>query len=108
MGTKQLTCSKVKTSNQRRKNMFKKAVVLMALVALSACSSEPKSVDYYRSHETERKELVNKFKSNPEKYQANGDVKNAVTAERQINSERVMKYTPPTTSSEGAGTMKLK
>lgn len=84
------------------------AKLLAILLLLSACSKDPKPVSYYKQNESERKQMVDKFKDNPGKYQKDGDVINAVQAEQQIQAERLFKYTPPKTNTQGPGLLKFK
>lgn len=84
------------------------AKLLAITLLLSACTKDPKPVSYYKQNESERKQMLEKFKDNPGKYQKDGDVINAVQAEQQIQTERFFKMEPPKKPSEGAGLFKLK
>lgn len=84
------------------------AKLLAILLLLSACAKDPKPVSYYKQNEAARKQMVDKFKDNPGKYQKDGDVINAVQAEQQIQAERFFKYTPTKTDTKGAGLLQLK
>jgi hypothetical protein len=93
---------------------MKKTALMMIcglmVVNLAACHKEPKTVSYYKdaAHEAERKELVKKFLDNPRMLKDNPDAVNAVKAEQDIESARVMKYTPVKVDTKGAGTLQLK
>lgn len=88
---------------------MKKMVMLVIVIMLTACSSEPKSVKYYEEHEQERKEQVQKNIENPGKWSKDLNVINAVQAQRNINDRNTWKgFGKTKANSEGAGSFVLK
>ncbi len=49
---------------------------------LLSCNTEPKSVEFYREHKLERADLIEKYRRNPNKYQDDPDIVNALMAEK--------------------------
>lgn len=51
------------------------------LFVFSGCDKEPKSIEFYREHSSERADLIFKYHRNPQKYQGDQDIINALKAE---------------------------
>ena len=60
---------------------------LLATILLTACGEKIHDLEYYKTHEKERKAQMEKCKSNPGKYKGNGNCVNAFTAQRDLELE---------------------
>lgn len=60
---------------------------LLATVLLTACGEKIYDLEYYKTHEKERKAQMEKCKSNPGKYKDNANCLNAFTADRKLKQE---------------------
>lgn len=58
-------------------------------ISLGACSKEPKTVEYYKQHEAERKAVLERFKDNPGKLRDDPDAINALEAETRLRKEHL-------------------
>lgn len=65
------------------------AFVALVGITLGACSKEPKTVEYYKQHEAERRAVLDKYKDNPGKFRDDPDAINALEAATRLRKEHL-------------------
>ena len=61
-------------------------LVLLLVTFVFGCSKSPQTVEFYKTHDVERKAILDKWASNPSKFANDKDCINALAADAELAS----------------------